>query len=78
MQCVLDGHVEAILAVAGAGIGGAFVFLVLRHVHAAPAGGVALCEMGGAVGWLGTGKGAKGEGGDGEEGGDCAAHFDRL
>ena len=78
LQCVLEAHIEAVLAVAAAGAGGAFVFLVLRDVYTAPAGSVALCEMEGAVSWLGIGKGAEREGGDGEEGGGCAAHFDRL
>ena len=47
-------------------------------MHTAPAGGVALCEMDRAVGWLGTGKGAEREGDNGEEGGDCGAHFGKL
>ena len=78
LQCVIEGHVEAILGVAGVGVGGTLVLLKLRDMHTAPAGGEALCEMGRAVGGLGTSKGAKREGGDGEEGGDCAAHLGRL
>ena len=78
VQCIHECHVQAILAVAAVGARGALVFLILHDVCVAPAGGVALCEMGRAVGWLGTGKSAEREGGDGEEGGDCAVHLGRL